>query len=172
MGCPRFLWVALALGPSACWAASGPDFALGPVNLVDGGTVRKGVTILVESGRIASIRPGAAVRLPAGTRVLKGQGRWVVPGSETFPTGANQHLEMLFPQEMGLSMLEALQAATESGAVSIGDTDAGRLREGARADFVVLRANPLDRVEHLRRIEWVVKGGRFYTQRELFEGLP
>lgn len=96
----------------------------------------------------------------------------VATGSDTFPAGANQHLEMLFLQEMGLSTVEVLRAATESGVASIGDTDAGRLREGGRADFVVLRANPLDRVDQLRRIEWVVKGGHCYTPQELFEGLP
>jgi hypothetical protein len=73
MSCLRFLCAALALGPAAGWGVVGPDFALGPVNLVDGARVRKDVTILVESGRISSIRPRQAVRLPSGTRVLEGE---------------------------------------------------------------------------------------------------
>ena len=55
----------------------------------------------------------------------------------------NQELA-LFVDKVGLTPLQALQAATINAADYLQLTDLGRLEEGARADIVLLEKNPLE----------------------------
>lgn len=65
-----------------------------------------------------------------------------------------------------------LSAETYGGAAAIGDNrESARLRAGASADFVVLRANPTADIRNARQIEWIVKGGRCFSQEELLSTL-
>ncbi|MDF1503751.1 amidohydrolase family protein [Roseisolibacter sp. H3M3-2] len=43
-------------------------------------TVLRDHTVLVRDGRVTAVGPSAAVRVPAGTRVVDGRGKWLVPG--------------------------------------------------------------------------------------------
>jgi imidazolonepropionase-like amidohydrolase len=53
----------------------------------------------------------------------------------------------------GLTPLEAIRAATQTSARSLGiDRDRGTLEAGKRADFLVLEADPLQDVRNVRRI--------------------
>jgi Amidohydrolase family len=103
--------------------------------------------------------------------------RWVQAGGkimggtdDPFPgaTGFNQHMEMAMLVEVGLTPMQALKAMTIWGAEVMtarrrtpATPPIGFIGAGALADLVVLGANPLDNIDNTRRIERVMKGGRF-----------
>jgi hypothetical protein len=103
--------------------------------------------------------------------------RWVQAGGkimggtdDPFPgaTGFNQHMEMAMLVEVGLTPMQALKAMTIWGAEVMtarrkapAAPPVGFIGAGAFADLVVLDANPLDNIDNTRRIERVMKGGRF-----------
>ena len=71
---------------------------------------------------------------------------------------AHRELELLVAA--GLNPMDAILTATSRSADRLGLDDAGRLVPGARADFIVLEANPLDDIRNTRRIARVVLGGQ------------
>jgi imidazolonepropionase-like amidohydrolase len=74
--------------------------------------------------------------------------------------------------EAGLTPMEVLKAATWNGAYALGRTDQfGSVEPGKLADFVVLDRNPLERIDNVRRIHRVVKGGVVYDREALLEPL-
>jgi len=103
--------------------------------------------------------------------------RWVQAGGkimggtdDPFPgaTGFNQHMEMAMLVEVGLTPMQALKAMTIWAAEVMTarrkmptTPPIGFIGAGAFADLVVLGANPLDNIDNTRRIERVMKGGRF-----------
>jgi imidazolonepropionase-like amidohydrolase len=92
----------------------------------------------------------AGVLIVAGTDT---PAPWVLPGA-----GLVHELEMLV--EAGLSPKRALLAATGRAAAVLRKTgEVGTIRPGARADFILLDADPLADIRHLRRISAVYLGG-------------
>lgn len=103
--------------------------------------------------------------------------RWVQAGGKVmggtddpFPgaTGFNQHMEMAMLVEVGLTPMQALKAMTIWGAEVMTarrkvptQPTVGFIGPGAFADIVVLGANPLDNIDSTRKIERVMKGGKF-----------
>ena len=82
--------------------------------------------------------------------------------------GLTLHMEMAMLVEVGLTPMQALQAATSWGAEMLtarrtGSTrpPIGLIAEGAYADLVVLGANPLENIDNTKKIERVMKGGKF-----------
>jgi imidazolonepropionase-like amidohydrolase len=60
----------------------------------------------------------------------------------------------------GLPAMGVLQAATRIGAHALGLGDRiGTLEAGKLADLIVLDGNPLDDIDALTRVEWVMQGG-------------
>lgn len=59
-----------------------PHVAITGATLIDGtgAPARHGVTVLVSGGRIAAVGPRAEVPIPAGTTVIDGTGKTVLPG--------------------------------------------------------------------------------------------
>ena len=86
-------------------------------------------------------------------------------GTDSGPVGRFQgyfeHMEMTLMAEAGLSPEQILRSATGVAADCLDRYDIGTLETGRRADFVLLRANPLEDVANVRSIEggWV-GGGR------------
>jgi len=90
----------------------------------------------------------------AGVPVALGTDMWAFPG-----IGVSIELDLYV--RGGMLPLEALRAATQTSARSLGaDGDRGTLVSGKRADFVVLSADPLVDVKNVRRIQDVYKNGR------------
>jgi imidazolonepropionase-like amidohydrolase len=81
--------------------------------------------------------------------------------------GVSLHRELELLVEAGLTPMAALEAATRTAAEVIDRDDLGRIEVGARADLVVLSADPRVDIRHSRRIEHVVVGGRLFD-REAF----
>ncbi len=90
----------------------------------------------------------------AGVPVALGTDMWAFPG-------LGVSIEMDLYVKAGLSPLEALRAATQTSARSLGiDRDRGTLEAGKRADFLVLGADPVAEVENVRAIEVVYRNGQ------------
>ena len=73
--------------------------------------------------------------------------------------GFSAHRELELMVAAGLSPMDAIVTATSRSADRLGLDDSGRLAPGARADFIVLDANPLDDITHTRQIADVYLGG-------------
>jgi imidazolonepropionase-like amidohydrolase len=89
----------------------------------------------------------------AGVPVALGTDMWAFPG-------LGVSIEMELYVGAGLSPLEAIRAATETSARSLGvESDRGTLEPGKRADFLVLSADPLGDVRNVRKISEIFKNG-------------
>lgn len=100
--------------------------------------------------RLVGIFDAEGVNLLAGTDAVGAA--WVVAGSSL-------HREAAELAAAGLTPLRVLQLMTSEPARCLGLSDAGVVREGARADLVLLDADPLLDVAHLKRIHAVVLDG-------------
>ena len=83
-------------------------------------------------------------------------------------SGLGLHMEMAMLVESGLTPMQALQAGTLWGAEMLtarrkqpAKPMVGLVAEGGYADLVILSANPLEDIGNTRKIERVMKGGRF-----------
>jgi imidazolonepropionase-like amidohydrolase len=87
-----------------------------------------------------------------GTDSGAGDGRW---------QGYFEHVELELMVKAGLTPMQALVAAT-GGAARVMKLDAqlGTLEPGKRADFVVLRGDPLSDIRNTRQLEAVWIAGR------------
>lgn len=74
--------------------------------------------------------------------------------------GFAEHRELALMAEAGLPPAEALRAATEGTARLFGLEGRGAIREGAKADLLVLEADPLGEIGNSRRIAGVWRAGR------------
>ena len=92
-------------------------------------------------------------------------------GTDSGPTGRFQgyfeHMEMELMAEAGLTPKQILRSATEKAAGCLGRSDIGVLEPGRGqlvpgrwADFILLRADPLEDVRNARQIESVWVGGK------------
>ena len=71
-----------------------------------------------------------------------------------------QALQVEFLVEAGLRPLAAIQAATRDAAAVIDlEKELGTIETGKLADLVAVEGNPLERIEELRRIRFVMKAG-------------
>jgi imidazolonepropionase-like amidohydrolase len=115
-----------------------------------------------EVTRLAALR---GVRITAGTD-------HVAFGPAADRAHLADELELLV-DSAGLTPQAALLAATHHAAVAIGDParDLGTIEAGKIADLVLLEANPLEDIRHVRRVEWVMLGGVVLSPAEL-RGLP
>jgi imidazolonepropionase-like amidohydrolase len=131
-----------------------------------GGPSDAGFAGLREVARLG----GALVRAlrDAGARLMLGT-------DETNPfivAGFSVHDELALLVDAGLSPYEALRAATAVPAdFLVRRGDFGRVREGARADLLLIEGNPLDDVDHVRRPVGVMARGNWLAREKLDEML-
>ncbi len=86
--------------------------------------------------------------------------------------GLSLHHEMELLVEAGLKPMQALQASTSWPAEMLAgrggvrrNPGVGSIQEGNFADLVILKANPLEDIGNSKKIERVMKGGRFVDRR-------
>ncbi len=103
------------------------------------------------------------VRMERSLAKLHAAGASLVLGSDSGVQdhiyGFSAHRELELMVAGGLSPMEAIVIATSRSADRLGLADTGRLAPGARADFIVLDANPLDDITNTRRIGGVYLRG-------------
>jgi imidazolonepropionase-like amidohydrolase len=75
--------------------------------------------------------------------------------------------------KFGMTPAGAIRAATSSAADLIDrDKDVGTLQAGKYADLIAVTANPLDKVEVLEHVSFVMKGGKVYKDEVAAAGKP
>lgn len=94
---------------------------------------------------------GIGVKIVAGTDWIYPEGNGAVPLLDEMK---------LLVEKCGLSNMEALQAATLNGATVTGLNDRGVIREGKRADLLILGTNPANDLNALFTPLYVLKFGR------------
>lgn len=71
----------------------------------------------------------------------------------------------LLVNEAGFSNIDALIAATKTAAEAIGiENSRGTIEKNKIADLVVLTKNPLDKIENVEAVDFVIKDGRIYKK--------
>jgi imidazolonepropionase-like amidohydrolase len=79
--------------------------------------------------------------------------------------GVSAHQELQALVDAGLSPYEALKMATVNAALFLGQPgEFGVIRTGARADLVMLDANPLRQISATARISGVMLRGRWHDR--------
>lgn len=73
-------------------------------------------------------------------------------------------------RKLGMSAAAAIQSATENGARLLRLPDAGHLRPGARADFILYRGNLDEGRMEVRRVRMVGKGGVLFVDQGEWTG--
>jgi imidazolonepropionase-like amidohydrolase len=94
----------------------------------------------------------------AGARILAG-----TDAGYLVPAGTSLHDELDELLAAGLTPYETLYAATRSPAEYFGDPASGVIEVGARADLVLVAANPLERIATLRHPSGVMLNGRWIS---------
>ena len=82
-------------------------------------------------------------------------------------TGVSEHgknaEEFTYMVAAGMSEMEAIESATTVAAKHIGLFDViGTLEKGKYADLIGVDGNPLEKIEELRDVDFVMKGGKIY----------
>lgn len=115
------------------------------------------------------------VRYPfvqALVKALADSGVTLLAGTDTFLPGLYPgkalHLELTQLVRAGLTPIEALQTATVNAGAFIRDNVPGAERfgvvaPGARADLILVGANPLDRIENLSSLRGTMVRGRWWS---------
>ncbi len=124
-------------------------------------------TLFAERAREVKTRLRMTADLHAG-------GASLLAGTDvdnTFPFlffGFSLHDELALLVESGLTPLAALQSATINPARFLGrEQELGTVTPGKLADLLLLEANPLEKIEHTRRIAAVMVNGRYFSRSDL-----
>ena len=103
------------------------------------------------------------VGLETFRRTLENENVKIVFGSDAVAGAHGSNAEELIArvEDGGQSAMGAIISATSLAAESLGLGDQlGTLAEGFTADLVAVEGNPLDRIESVRNVRWVMKGGQ------------
>jgi imidazolonepropionase-like amidohydrolase len=95
----------------------------------------------------------------AGGRLLAGTDA----GIDVVPPGSTINVELEEFVAAGLTPYRALRAATRDAAEFLGQSDLGVIAVGAKADLVLVNANPLTDIRALRLISGVVFAGSWFS---------
>jgi imidazolonepropionase-like amidohydrolase len=109
--------------------------------------------------------------LAAATRVLHEAGAGLLLGSDTINPfvvpGFSIHEELRHLTDAGLTPYEALVGGTRNAARFLQTNDFGTVQTGARADLILLDANPLEDVANFKRRVGVMTRGVWLTEADL-----
>ena len=105
----------------------------------------------------ALIQDTAARAYQAGVRIGFGTDMGVGPH------GDNAR-EFVYMVEAGIPAATALQSATIRAAEVLGVDDQGVIEAGKRADIVAMPGNPLDDINAVTKVDFVMKDGKVYRQ--------
>lgn len=113
--------------------------------------------VAIDAAQELALQESMGHLLAAGVDVVLGTDAGAVPDHFFGYTG---HRELEIFVRLGMSPLQAVTAATATPARRLGLVDLGTLEPGKRADFIVLRANPLDDIRNTRTIVDVYQAGQ------------
>jgi imidazolonepropionase-like amidohydrolase len=101
----------------------------------------------------------------AGVPILVGTDSFVNADNPlpAVPFGSSLHAELEYLVQAGLEPLDVLKGATSLAAKLHSLPDRGEIKEGLRADLLLVSGNPLDNISNTRDIKRVWVGGLEYT---------
>jgi Tol biopolymer transport system component/imidazolonepropionase-like amidohydrolase len=103
-------------------------------------------------------------------KTLNDAGVSVQLGAHGQREGLGAHWELWMFGQGGMSPLQALRAATLSGARYLGmDKDIGSLEPGKLADLIVLDANPLENLRNSESVRYTIVNGRVFDSATINE---
>lgn len=116
----------------------------------------------IEAGRAEYAGARLAFRelVRAGARFVAGTDVPVMP----LVPGFSLHRELEALVDLGLTPLQALQAATRNAAASMGHETAGIVAKDSPASVVLLRADPLASIGNTRAVQTVIVRGRLLNR--------
>ena len=125
-------------------------------------------------GGASDVTARAQASAAAYRRMLKrlfDAGVTLVPGTDNV-AGLTYHGELEIYERAGIPAPNVLQIATIGSArVMKQDKDYGSVSVGKVADLVIVVGRPAERITDLRKTETVVRAGRVYESRALYESL-
>jgi imidazolonepropionase-like amidohydrolase len=151
------------------------------------GTATANQVIIIDGARIRNI--GTDLPIPAGAKVIDLSGLTVLPGL----VDAHNHLALtpgmtrgqvainflLSWKAAGIPAREILKIMTTNGFKGCEiEKQRGPIKEGFFADMIAVRGNPLDDIDSLRDVQFVMKNGMVFkkdgvmTPEEFFHGGP
>ena len=84
--------------------------------------------------------------------------------------GDQREIELLV--EAGFTPVEAIQVATQNGALYLGQQDRiGTLAPGKQADLVLIKGDPSKRIDEIENVETVFKAGIGYDSKKLIDSV-
>ena len=96
----------------------------------------------------------------------------LVAGTDGGVPGLSLYREIELYALAGMPPMDAIRSATSIAARAMRlDGESGTLEPGKRADLIVLDANPMDAIENIRTVRFVMKGGALYSCAELWRAL-
>jgi imidazolonepropionase-like amidohydrolase len=123
-----------------------------------------------DGGKDALLRASFAVSLDFLRRASI-KGIPLVPGTDG-TTGIQLHRELEVMVQAGIPAADVLRQATYGSAQVMGRTgDLGSIAPGKAADLVLLEGDPTQDISAVRRIVWVLHGGRRMDREETLTAL-
>jgi imidazolonepropionase-like amidohydrolase len=102
-------------------------------------------------------------RYPETLKIIRQRGVTVAAGTDNvFPEQpfAILHLEIKELTTYGFSNMEAIQAGTRNGAIALGlQNETGTVEPGKAADLILVDRDPLDDIDVLGEVSWVMRAG-------------
>ena len=83
--------------------------------------------------------------------------------------GFSMYEEMLLYKKAGLSNHQILKCATLNAAKCLGESSWGSVEVGKRANLVILRGNPLEKIENVKEIDAVILHGKYWKPEDLLK---
>ncbi|MGB3774681.1 MAG: amidohydrolase family protein [Leeuwenhoekiella sp.] len=99
----------------------------------------------------------------AGVNLLAGSDAGAY-NSYIYP-GLSLHKELEALVNAGLTPLQALRSSSQNGAIFL-EKEIPTITVGATADLVILQQNPLDDITNTQLINWVIKNGKGFHQKD------
>ncbi|HEX7176175.1 MAG TPA: amidohydrolase family protein [Pyrinomonadaceae bacterium] len=132
-------------------------------------------SILNNTGLPPEVAPRAAASAALAARLtvmLMRAGVPVVAGTDLVVPGHTIYRELELYVRAGMTPAEALQTATIIPArVMRLDKELGTIERGKFADMILVDADPLADISNLRRVRYVVTGGRLYESAPLWRSV-
>ncbi|MGH9318624.1 MAG: amidohydrolase family protein [Vicinamibacteria bacterium] len=110
---------------------------------------------------------GIPVKLEMFERSLKTKGLKILMGTDATAGAHGRNVEEIIYriEKAGQDPMEALRGATSLAAEALGLQDrAGSIAPGMEADIIAVEGNPLQDATALRRVAFVMKGGKVYRK--------